>query len=175
MAKLKVRAKQTGSLTSGFPRWPLFNYLKIRRRSAKRSRRLLPFFQIRYCTTLRRRCGLTRTSPRATTASPPLTPGSPSTTTPQGWRPRPPAPTWWGRKATTGRLTSCRSSSSSSSRSSSRANCSSCSRSSRSSTTSNSSYCSISSSRWRSRSSPSFRFLLVADLLLVLSFLHLHE
>lgn len=75
--------------------------------------------------------------------------GTPLTTTPLEWRPHKPAPMWWGQKATTARLTSCRSSSNSSSRSSSRANCSSCSRSSKSSTTSSSSYCSINSSRWR--------------------------
>lgn len=108
------------------------------------------FLQIRYCTTRQRRCGLTRTSPRATTASLPLMPGSPSTTTPPSWRLPLLAPMLWEPKGTTGRrqLTSCRSSSSSSSSpSSSRVNYSSCSRSNRSSTTSSSSSCSISNNR----------------------------
>lgn len=107
------------------------------------------FFQTRYCTTHQQRCGLTHMSPRATTASPPLTPGSRSTTIPLVWHLPLLAPTLWGQMGTTGRqrLTSCRSNSSSSSVSSSRVNCSNCSRSNRSSTTSNSSSCSISNSR----------------------------
>lgn len=107
------------------------------------------FPQTRYCTTPRQRCGLTHTSPRATTASPPLMPGSRSTTIPLGWCLHLLAHTLWGLMGMTGRLTSYRSnSSSSSSLSSSRVSYSSCSRSSRSSTTSNSSSCSISSNRW---------------------------
>lgn len=108
----------------------------------------MPFFQIRYCTTLQQRCGLTHTSPRATTASPPLTPGSPSTTIPRGWHLLLLAHTWWGLMDMTGRLTSCHSSNSSSSPSSNRVSYSSCNRSNRSSTTSNSSYCSTSNNRW---------------------------
>lgn len=112
---------------------------------------LFHFFQIRYCITPQQRCGLTRTSPRATTASPPPTPGSRLTPIPPWWRLPLLAPTLWGQKGLTDRrrLTSCHSnSSSSSSRFSSRVNYNSCSRSSRSSTTSNSSSCSISNNRW---------------------------
>lgn len=106
------------------------------------------FFQIRYCTTPQQRCGLTHTSPRATTASPPLMPGSRSTMIPPVWRLPLLALTLWGLMGMTDRLTSCRSnSSSSSSRSSNRVNYNSCSRSNRSSTTSNSSSCSISNNR----------------------------
>lgn len=107
------------------------------------------FLQIRYCTTPQRRCGLTHTSPRATTASPLLTLGSPSTTIPPLWRLPLLAPTLWVRRATMGRpqLTSCLSNSSSSSLSS-RVNYNSCSRSNSFSTTTNSSFCSISNSRW---------------------------
>ena len=109
------------------------------------------FFQIRYCITPQQRCGLTRTCPRATTASPPPMPGSRSTPIPPWWRLPLLAPTLWGLKGLTARRrpTSCRSnSSSSSSLFSSRVNYNSCSRSSRSSTTSNSSSCSISNNRW---------------------------
>lgn len=108
-------------------------------------------FQIRYCTTPRQKCGLTRTSPRATTASRRLMPGSQSTTIPPAWPLPKLDPTSWGLTATTVRwqLTSCLSSSSSSSSTfNSRANYNSCSRSSRSITTSNSSFCSISNNRW---------------------------
>lgn len=108
------------------------------------------FFQIRYCITPRQRCGLTHMSPRDTTASPLLMPGSRSTMIPLVWRLPLLAPTLWGLMGMMGRQqrTSCRSNSSSSSLiSSSRINYNSCSRSNRSSTTSNSSSCSISNNR----------------------------
>lgn len=114
-------------------------------------------FQIRYCTTPQQRFGLIRTSPRAFTASPPLMPGSQSTTSPPVWRLPLLAPMLWqqGRRGTTGRqqLTTCHSSSnsSSSSTSNSKPNYNSCSRSNKSSTTSNNSSCSISNNRWLTR------------------------
>lgn len=109
--------------------------------------------QIRYCITRQQRCGLTHTCPRATTVSPPLMHGTPSTTTPLAWPPPRRAPTLWGPTGSTGRrrLSCCRSNSSSSLVSSSRVNSSSCSCTS-SSTTSSSSSCSISNNRWRRES-----------------------
>lgn len=101
--------------------------------------------QTRYCTTPLRTCGLTPMLPRAFTASPPLTPGSQSATSPPEWPLPLLAPTRCSRAGlpVMGMMGTrcCSSSSSSSSTYSSRVSSSSCSSYNRYSTTSNSSSC----------------------------------